>query len=76
MDNVYVRGVGGELLTQIGDENTYKVRKLKDGSKHLILKNYFSMDELTGLLGDHAPKIRVEDVHFGKCYWHVAYENK
>jgi ubiquinone/menaquinone biosynthesis C-methylase UbiE len=76
MDNVYAQGVGGELITRMGDENTYKIRKLMDGSEHLVLKNYFSVDELVELLGDYASELRMVDVSSGKCYWHVVYERK
>ena len=45
-DNVYVPGRGGELITPTDSEDTYKRRELADGSKHEILKNYFSYEEL------------------------------
>ena len=76
VDNMYVHGVGGELVTRVGDQNTYKMRKLNDGSEHLVLKNYYSVEELVALFGGYAAKLRRDDVSCGKCYWHVAYENR
>ena len=45
-DNVYVPGVGGELLPADRAGDTYKVRRLTDGGRHRVLKNYFSQEEL------------------------------
>ncbi len=38
-DNVYVPGLGGELVVRPGVEDTFKLRVLADGSKHEVLKN-------------------------------------
>src|ERR1041384_6807151 len=45
-DNVYVEGVGGRLVTRPGVEDTFKLRRLDDGSTHEGLKNYFTAGQL------------------------------
>jgi ubiquinone/menaquinone biosynthesis C-methylase UbiE len=75
-DNVYVPGLGGNLVTKEDDENTYKLRALKDGSECLILKNYFSVDELIEIFSRYARKFGRENVFYGNRYWCVVYELK
>jgi len=73
-DNVYVPGLGGKLITKEDDENTYKLRTLKDGSENLILKNYFSVDELIEIFNRYAEEFDRENVFYGDRYWYVIYE--
>jgi len=40
-DNMNVPGIGGELVRPDGSADTYKVRQLKDGTVHQIIKNYY-----------------------------------
>lgn len=72
-DNVYVPGVGGKLVVRKGEEDTYKLRKLKNGSEHLILKNYFSRKELTEIFSKYDRGFDMENVFYGKCFWYVTY---
>lgn len=69
-DNMNVPGVGGELVRHAGCEDTFKMRTLADGSKHVVLKNYFDRAELEGLFGRTARDLHV---HIGKCFWWVSY---
>ena len=69
-DNVNVPGVGGELVAPPGREDTFKRRQLADGSEHLVLKNYFSEEELRRLLAPSAVGLRVK---MGQCFWWVSY---
>lgn len=41
VDNMYNAGVGGELVTKSGDNNTYKIRTLANGRAYEVLKNYY-----------------------------------
>jgi len=75
-DNVYVPGLGGKLVTKEDDENTYKLRTLKDRSECLILKNYFSVDELIEIFSKYAKEFGRENVFYGNRYWCVFYELK
>jgi hypothetical protein len=70
-DNVDVPGVGGELVRPADSEDTFKLRKLQDGSTHRIIKNYYEDLELRQVLGPHCVRLKV---HFGTAYWWVCYE--
>ncbi|MBI1730662.1 methyltransferase domain-containing protein [Candidatus Acetothermia bacterium] len=69
-DNVYVPGVGGELIQKQDSSDTYKLRTLSDGSTHEVLKNYFTRDELKAILGPCSTEL---DIHIGQCYWWTHY---
>jgi SAM-dependent methyltransferase len=69
-DNVYVEGLGGELVRPPGEEDTFKRRRLRDGSEHLVLKNYDSREELNALLAPLAAELQLE---VGTRYWWAAY---
>jgi len=69
-DNVYVSAVGGELVARPGCENTFKWRKLPDGSEHEVLKNYCGDDELRQIF---APRAINLEVHSGDCFWWITY---
>jgi SAM-dependent methyltransferase len=69
-DNVFVPGEGGELVGAAGGGDTYKLRRLADGSEHRVLKNYFAEGELAALL---APRARAAAIHRGAFFWWVAY---
>jgi len=72
-DNTYIEGVGGKLQRKTGDPNTYKLRTLNDGSQHLIVKNYFSVDELVKLFGEHSSGLEEKNVFMGNCFWWINY---
>lgn len=73
-DNIYIPRVGGKLVTKEGDENTYKLRRLKDGSEYLVLKNYLSADELVEVFSRYIKGFNRENVFYGNCYWSITYE--
>jgi hypothetical protein len=62
--------VGGEPTERDAGGNTYKARELKDGTRCLVPKNYFSERELAGLFEDSSAT--VEDVHYGKNRCHAS----
>ena len=68
-DNVYLPGVGGELVADPSTADTFKLRALADGSTHRVLKNYFTADQLREVLAG------AEDlsVHVGRCFWWLDY---
>jgi ubiquinone/menaquinone biosynthesis C-methylase UbiE len=70
-DNILIEGVGGKLITKPGDENTYKIRKLSDDSSYEVLKNYFSIDELSDIFKNYSSNL---EINFGKCFWRVKYK--
>jgi SAM-dependent methyltransferase len=69
-DNMNVPGVGGELIRRDGCADTFKLRTLADGSRHEVLKNYFTAAELRQLLSPLATDLRV---HAGQCFWWASY---
>jgi ubiquinone/menaquinone biosynthesis C-methylase UbiE len=70
-DNIYIPGVGGELVTQSGSEDTFKVRKLANGSEHVILKNYYTKNQLRDIFTPFTVNL---NIHLGSCFWWVSYE--
>jgi len=73
VDNTYIEGVGGRLVTKEGDPNTYKLRTLNDGSQHLIVKNYFTAEELVELFSLHTDGVTLGNVFHGRCFWWISY---
>jgi hypothetical protein len=69
-DNVYLPGVGGELLPADEAGDTYKLRHLVDGGRYRVLKNYFSGEELRELL---APGTSDLAVRVGTHFWSATY---
>jgi len=61
---------GGEFVEEPGSEDTFKRRQLTDGSKHTVLKNYYSSHDLVLLLGKWADDLRIE---FADYYWWLSY---
>jgi demethylmenaquinone methyltransferase/2-methoxy-6-polyprenyl-1,4-benzoquinol methylase len=72
-DNTYIEGVGGKLQTKPDDLNTYKLRTLNDGSQHLIVKNYFTLEELVERFSAYSKDFSEKNVFMGKCFWWVSY---
>lgn len=72
-ENTNIQGIGGPIVTKEGDENTYKLRTLKDGSQHTVMKNYYSAEELVKIFGAHAPSFGIENVYHGFCFYWVDY---
>jgi SAM-dependent methyltransferase len=69
-DNVFVPGIGGDLVHDREGLDTYKLRKLKDGSEHRIIKNYYSEAELKTILEPH---VASPTTSFGTAYWWTRY---
>ena len=69
-DNVYIPGIGGELVIRPGIEDTFKRRELSDGSKHEVLKNHYSADQLQNIFVPHTHNLKV---YMGRCFWRVIY---
>jgi SAM-dependent methyltransferase len=69
-DNVYLPGIGGELIERPGVADTFKMRTLSDGSRQAVLKNYYSAAELKDILQRLATDLKV---HVGQCFWWVSY---
>ncbi len=69
-DNIFVPGLGGELVRPEGSADTYKIRTLADGSTERVLKNYFSQTELQQIFQPHGRDLQIT---IGKCFWWLNY---
>jgi SAM-dependent methyltransferase len=69
-DNMYVPGVGVDLLPADASGDTYKLRRLASGARHRVLKNYFSESELRELLQPRTSGLVVRIGHF---FWSARY---
>jgi 2-polyprenyl-3-methyl-5-hydroxy-6-metoxy-1,4-benzoquinol methylase len=69
-DNVYLPGIGGELLPADEAGDTYKMRRLPNGGRHRVLKNYFSEGELRDLLGRGTSDLAIR---MGSHFWSARY---
>lgn len=69
-DNVFMEGVGGELIVKPGDANSYKKRILNDGSSFEVLKNYYTEVELINIFKRYSKEV---EVIIGKCFWRVKW---
>lgn len=72
-DNMYVPGVGGDLITKQDDDNTYKLRTLMDGTQQEILKNYFTPVELLRIFKQYDYTLTENDIFIGQCFWYLKY---
>jgi hypothetical protein len=61
-------------LTKPDDPNTYKLRTLNDGTQHLIIKNYFTTEELVEYFSACSKGIDEKNVYMGKCFWWINYQ--
>jgi SAM-dependent methyltransferase len=69
-DNMYNDGLGGEIIRPEGSEDTYKIRKLPDGSRHRIVKNYYEEMDLKKIFEPYGDDL---EITIGMCYWWVSY---
>ncbi len=70
VDNVFFPGIGGDLVVREGCDDTFKRRRLADGTEHEVVKNYLSEPELRRLL---TPRSEHLHLHVGACFWWARY---
>lgn len=68
-DNNLICEMIPEMIWDEDHVNSYRKRWLESGEEFLILKNYFTRDELQDLFNQWG---RVENIHFGEYYWAVV----
>lgn len=69
-DNMYVEGLGGTLISKEGEEDTYKIRQISDGTNYEIIKNYYTEEELERVFEN---KVNYLEIHMGECFWWINY---
>ncbi|HZM33613.1 MAG TPA: methyltransferase domain-containing protein [Burkholderiales bacterium] len=70
MDNLYVEGSSTPLARRDAAGNTYQERRLADGSRHEVLKNFPTPGELEARLGRVGTEVRVKRYEY---YWLATY---
>jgi ubiquinone/menaquinone biosynthesis C-methylase UbiE len=70
-DNIFIEGLYGELIHKSGDDNTYRLRTLNDGSSYEIIKNYYTKEELKDLFKNFSTGFEIK---FGNCFWWIKYK--
>ncbi len=73
-DNNFDGKVGGKIIKPTGDFNTYKIRRLNDGSKHKILKNYYYKEELFNIFSKFSHSFSGKNIFYGQKFWYVYYK--
>jgi SAM-dependent methyltransferase len=70
-DNRYVPGIGGQLITKAGIEDTFKLREAAaDRSKHEVLKNYYDRENLERLFSPKTLDLKIQEIGY---FWCVKY---
>jgi 2-polyprenyl-3-methyl-5-hydroxy-6-metoxy-1,4-benzoquinol methylase len=69
-DNRYVPGIGGQLLTKLGIDDTFKLRECSDASKREVLKNYYDRETLERLFSSQASDLKFHEMQY---FWSVQY---
>jgi len=72
-DNIFNEAIGGLFIKTNEDLNSYKLRKLKDGSEYKIVKNYYNKEELYELFSKYDENFSESNIYYGKCFWYVYY---
>ena len=70
MDNRYVEGSSTPISRRDADGNTYQQRGLDDGSRHEVLKNFPTAQELRARLGRFGGAVGYTDYEY---YWVATY---
>jgi demethylmenaquinone methyltransferase/2-methoxy-6-polyprenyl-1,4-benzoquinol methylase len=71
LDNRYVDGSSTPISERDAEGNTFQLRPLSDGTRHLVLKNFPSEHELRSLLADLGTNITLTTWQY---YWALDYK--
>jgi demethylmenaquinone methyltransferase/2-methoxy-6-polyprenyl-1,4-benzoquinol methylase len=70
LDNLYVEGSSTPLARRDDAGNTFQERRLADGSRHEVLKNFPAEEDLQARLGRLGSEVRVTRYQY---YWLATY---
>jgi SAM-dependent methyltransferase len=73
IDNNYVAGNSTPISRRDEEGNTYQIRKLKDGARYEVLKNFLGEDELRNSFEKVGEDIRITNLTY---YWLLQYNLK
>jgi SAM-dependent methyltransferase len=73
IDNRYVEGSSTPICRVDENGDSFQIRKLVDGSRYEILKNFPSKNELIAAIGDIAYSVEITLLDY---YWILAYRKK
>ena len=73
MDNKFVPGSNTSISRMDDEGNTYQVRKLENGNKYEVLKNFPDENEAKRILADLAVEICWTELQY---YWFLTYKLK
>ena len=71
IDNLYAPGSSTPIGKQDNEGNTYQVRKLADGTEHMVLKNFPDEDFIRKQLGKIAKDVKFQKLQY---YWLLSYQ--
>ena len=69
IDSVYVEGSSTPIARTDAERNTYQIRRLPDGERYEVLKNFPTDSTLRKAVGAHLKDIRIERVQH---YWMLS----
>ncbi|MBC7513280.1 MAG: methyltransferase domain-containing protein [Herminiimonas sp.] len=64
IDSVYVEGNSTPIARTDAEGNTYQIRRLPDGERHEVLKNFPTDSNLRKRVADHLKDIRIERLEY------------
>lgn len=73
IDNNYVEGNSTLIYTKDKEGNTYQLRKLEDGTSHLVLKNFPTEAEIRQVLEGAAINLVFKRL---KYFWYLMYNRR
>ncbi|MEJ2251084.1 MAG: class I SAM-dependent methyltransferase [Candidatus Lokiarchaeota archaeon] len=72
-DNVNNEKYGGTLIQNKDDKNTYKLRKLKNGTEFKIIKNYYTMNQIYKIFKQFDNNLTESNIFYGTNFWFIYY---
>lgn len=71
IDNRFVEGSSTPISRADADGNTYQIRELADGTKHEIIKNFFTDDDFSAMLAGIAENVYLTRLEY---FWCLSYQ--
>lgn len=70
-DNQLTGDWGDELIRRPGEADTYEPRTVPDGRRYVIVKNYFTEEQLRALVAPAAEDLQIT---MGRYWWWLSYQ--